>query len=192
MATSCTSTVADDGLRRQSPWQDAGMKLRDVGPDDLALWERLRCDPVMNTELGGPQPREEIPGKLAEDVAAVNTDTSWISVVESDGGKAMGSVCIWTHAGDVPFTEIGWGVLPEFQGQGVGKRSVATILERARNDGRWGTIHAFPAVSNAPSNGICRSLGFTLIGQEAFEFRGTTLHCNHWQIDPAEALDPLP
>jgi RimJ/RimL family protein N-acetyltransferase len=168
------------------------VKLRDVGPDDLALWERLRCDPAMNTELGGPQPREEIPGKLAEDVAAVSTDTSWISVVESDGGKAMGSVCIWTHAGDVPFTEIGWGVLPEFQGQGVGKRSVATILERARNDGRWGTIHAFPAVSKAPSNGICRSLGFTLIGQEAFEFRGTTLQCNHWQIDPAEALDPLP
>ena len=65
------------------------MKLRDVGPDDLALWERLRCDPAMNTELGGPQLREQIPGKLAEDVAAVSTDTSWISVVESDGGEAM-------------------------------------------------------------------------------------------------------
>ena len=51
------------------------MKLRDVGPDDLALWERLRCDPAMNTELGGPQLREQIPGKLAEDVAAVSTDT---------------------------------------------------------------------------------------------------------------------
>ncbi|HEY5860165.1 MAG TPA: GNAT family N-acetyltransferase [Actinomycetota bacterium] len=168
------------------------MKLRDVGPDDLALWERLRCDPAMNTELGGPQPREEIPGKLAEDVAAVNTDTSWIVVAESDDGEAMGSVCIWRHDDDAPFSEIGWGVLPEFQGRGVGKRSVAALLERAGADGRWGTIHAFPAITNAPSNGICRSLGFTLIGQEAFEFRGTTLHCNHWQIDPAEDLDPLP
>ena len=80
----------------------------------------------------------------------------------------MRSVCIWTHAGDAPFTEIGWGVLPEFQGQGVGKRSVATGLvgagpERTAVGER---CSSFPAVSNAPSNGICRSLGFTLIGQE--------------------------
>jgi RimJ/RimL family protein N-acetyltransferase len=62
---------------------------------------------------------------------------------------------------------------------------VAAILERAREDDRWGTIHAFPAITNAPSNGICRSLGFSLTGREDFEFRGTTLHCNHWQIDTA-------
>ena len=161
------------------------MKLRDVNMDDLALWERLRCDPAMNTELGGPQPREEIPAKLAEDVAATAADACWISVVESDDGEAMGSVCIWTHEGVAPFSEIGWGVLPEFQGQGVGRRSVAAILVRARADGRWGMIHAFPAITNAPSNGICQSLGFSLIGQDDFEFRGTTLHCNHWQIDPA-------
>ena len=168
------------------------MRLRDVGMEDLALWERLRCDPAMNTELGGPQPREEIPAKLAEDVEAAAADVSWISVVESDDGEAMGSVCIWTHDGDAPFSEIGWGVLPEFQGQGVGKWSVAAILERARVDHRWGTIHAFPAITNAPSNGICRSLGFSLVGQEDFEFRGTTLHCNHWQIDQAWDLEPQP
>lgn len=161
------------------------MRLRDVDLDDLALWERLRCDPAMNAELGGPQPRDEIPAKLAEDAAATAADACWISVVESDDGQAMGSVCIWTHEGDDPFSEIGWGVLPEFQGQGVGKRSVAAILDRARADGRWGTIHAFPAITNAPSNGICKALGFSLTGQEDFEFRGTTLHCNHWQIDPA-------
>jgi RimJ/RimL family protein N-acetyltransferase len=159
------------------------MKLRDVGPGDLALWERLRCDPAMNTELGGPQPREEIPGKLAEDVAATEADTCWISVIETDAGEAMGSVCIWSHDEGVPVSEVGWAVLPEFQGQGIGKQAVAAIVERARSDGRWGTTHAFPAVSNAPSNGICRSLGFTLLGQEDFEFRGTTLQCNHWQID---------
>jgi RimJ/RimL family protein N-acetyltransferase len=168
------------------------MRFRDVRMNDLGLWERLRCDPAMNTELGGPQPTEEIPGKLAEDVAAVSTDTSWIVVMESDDGEAMGSVCIWRHDAAPPFSEIGWGVLPEFQGQGVGKRSVAALLERAREDGRWGTIHAFPAITNTPSNGICRSLGFTLIGQEAFEFRGTTLQCNHWEIYPAGDLVPPP
>ena len=122
----------------------------------------------------------------------MNTDTSWIVVVESDDGEAMGSVCIWSHDDDSPFSEIGWGVLPEFQGQGVGKRSVAALLERARADGRWGTIHAFPAITNTPSNGICRSLGFTLIGQEAFEFAERPCTATTGKIDPAQDLDPLP
>ena len=34
------------------------MKLRDVEPDDLGLYVRMRRDPVMMAELGGPLPRE--------------------------------------------------------------------------------------------------------------------------------------
>jgi RimJ/RimL family protein N-acetyltransferase len=44
-------------------------------------------------------------------------------------------------------------VLPEFQGRGLGKRAVRMLLELALVDGRWGLVHAFPATSNAPSNG---------------------------------------
>ena len=50
-------------------------------------------------------------------------------------------------------------VLPEFQGRGLGKQAVRMLLELARDDGRWGLVHAFPATTNGPSNGICRSLG---------------------------------
>jgi hypothetical protein len=28
------------------------------------------------------------------------------------------------------------------------------------DDDRWGLVHAFPATTNGPSNGICRSVGF--------------------------------
>jgi hypothetical protein len=34
------------------------VKLRDVEPDDLGLYVRMRRDPVMMAELGGPLPRE--------------------------------------------------------------------------------------------------------------------------------------
>ena len=34
-------------------------------------------------------------------------------------------------------SEIGWMVLPEFQGQGVGKRAVRAVLELARDEDRW-------------------------------------------------------
>jgi RimJ/RimL family protein N-acetyltransferase len=65
-----------------------------------------------------------------------------------------GNVVLWSHdEGGEPVSEIGWMVLPEFQGRGLGKRAVRMLLELALVDGRWGLVHAFPATSNAPSNG---------------------------------------
>lgn len=166
------------------------MRLRDVTLDDLWLYERLRCDPVMMAEIGGPQPKEGIPSKLREDVDAVERDVLWISVIETDEGAAAGSVCIWQHDehGET-ISEAGWMVLPEFQGQGLGRDATAAILERAWADGRWGAIHAYPGVTNAPSNGICRSLGFTLIETVDIEYHGTTLRTNHWRLDPSGNLE---
>ena len=34
------------------------MRLRDVEPGDVGAYVRMRCDPVMMAELGGPRPRE--------------------------------------------------------------------------------------------------------------------------------------
>ena len=63
------------------------------------------------------------------------------------------------------------------------------LLERARDDGRWGLVHAYPGATNGPSNGLCRSLGFRLLGQEeilAMDDRPMT--ANHWVIDPTADL----
>jgi RimJ/RimL family protein N-acetyltransferase len=81
-------------------------------------------------------------------------------------------------------SEIGWMVLPEFQRRGLGKAAVRMLLTMARQDGRWGQVHAFPGATNAPSNGICRSLGFTLVEEKDIDFAGLILHANHWVIDP--------
>jgi RimJ/RimL family protein N-acetyltransferase len=146
----------------------------------------------MMHELGGPSPRESIPDKVRRDAAATRDDESWSAIIVSDADEAMGNVCIWTHETEsASFSEIGWMVLPAFQGRGIGRAAATAILERARVDGRWGVIHAFPGVTNAPSNGICRSLGFTMIQTVDFDYAGATLRCNHWQID-ADSFDPQP
>ena len=73
------------------------MHLRDVTLDDLDLYLRMRCDPVMMAELGGPLPRDGVPDKLRRDVQAVERDEYWISIVESDDHEPMGSVVLWRH-----------------------------------------------------------------------------------------------
>jgi hypothetical protein len=41
------------------------VRLRDVEPGDVGAYVRMRCDPVMVAELGGPLPREGVAAKVA-------------------------------------------------------------------------------------------------------------------------------
>lgn len=167
------------------------MRLRDVEPGDVETYVRMRCDPVMMAELGGPMPRDGIEDKVRRDVEDTRADTSWIRMILAEGTaseEVAGSVVLWAHGtGDERVSEIGWMVLPEYQGRGLAKRAVASLLAEARRDGRWGTVHATPATSNGPSNGICRSLGFTLLGEQDTEFAGRVLRTNHWTIGTSDA-----
>lgn len=74
-------------------------------------------------------------------------------------------------------------ILPEFQGRGIASQAVREVLEKVRLERMFGQIHAFPAVTNGPSNKICEKNGFTNLGEREFEFAGRSLRCNHWRID---------
>ena len=163
------------------------MLLRDVQPGDVAAYVQMRCDPVMTAELGGPQPREGIEDKVARDVADAAAGTALIKMIipGEAAPEVAGSVALWTHdSGGRSLSEIGWMVLPGFQGRGVGQQAVRMLLSLAAEQGRWGVVHAFPAVSNAPSNGICRSVGFRFAGEAEIPFAGRIFRANHWVIHP--------
>ncbi|MCX4960738.1 GNAT family N-acetyltransferase [Streptomyces virginiae] len=169
------------------------MQLRDVRLGDVDAYVRMRCDPAMMIDLGGPLPREGMEDKVRRDVRSAESGTQWIKMIvldEADPAAPAGTVTLWSHSEDgEEMSEIGWMVLPEFQGRGVGKRAVRALLELARDDGRWGLVHAFPAATNAPSNGICRSLGFQYLEERDVAFADRVLKTNHWRIDPREALN---
>ena len=57
-------------------------------------------------------------------------------------------------------------------------------LERARPDGDRRYVFAYPSVDNGPSNGLCRKLGFDLVGTTDYEYPpGNPLRCNDWRYD---------
>ena len=178
---------------KEAEQEGAAVRLRDVELGDVGAYVRMRCDPVMMAELGGPLPREGIEEKVARDVQAAAAGDAWIKMIvpgEAAPEVVAGSVALWSHDedGGEPIAEIGWMVLPEFQGRGLAKRAVRMLLELARDDGRWGLVHAFPATTNSPSNGICRSLGFRFAGEREVTFAGRVLRSNHWVINPLTGL----
>ncbi|MFF9198160.1 GNAT family N-acetyltransferase [Streptomyces sp. NPDC014779] len=168
------------------------MLLRNVVLEDVDAYIRMRCDPDMMKDLGGPLPREGMDEKVRRDVRRAAEDTAWTKMIipeAADPSVVAGTVSLWSHEVDGQYiSEIGWMVLPAFQGQGYGKRAVRALLEMAAEDGRWGLIHAFPATGNLPSNGICRAVGFTFVGEQSLEFAGRVLDTHHWVVDPRTQL----
>src|SRR4051812_11346186 len=184
---------AGSGGRRSSPamrraWRrySAAGRLRSVirlepwGPGDRALLDALVGDPAMMLHLGGP----ETPERIAERQLRYEQDPRQLRIVDVATGEGVGWVGYWERDGDGREYEIGWSVLPAFQGRGIAKAATRGALKHAREHGDRRYVHAYPSVGNAPSNALCRSLGFTLLGPRDFEYPpGSVLRCNDWRLD---------
>jgi RimJ/RimL family protein N-acetyltransferase len=165
------------------------MQLLNISLDDLPLYESFYCDPRMMAHLGGAWPSETMPEKLRRDMERVESGSAWIFKIipDEDEPLAAGTVCIWEHSwrGEA-ISEIGWMILPAFQGRGLGTKAVRAILDKARSEKRWdNVIHAFPSINNVPSNGICQKMGFSRIEECDLEYAGHVLRCNHWRLELA-------
>jgi RimJ/RimL family protein N-acetyltransferase len=159
------------------------IRLEPWGPADLPLLQRLLGDPAMMTHLGGP----ETPEKIAKRQARYEQDGRQLRIVDVATGEGVGWVGYWEREWlDRDVYEIGWSVLPEFQGRGIASAATRGALDAARTDGDRRFVHAYPSVENGPSNGICRKVGFELLGEHEFEWppdSGIVMRCNDWRFD---------
>jgi RimJ/RimL family protein N-acetyltransferase len=158
------------------------------GPDDLPLLERLLGDPVMMAHLGGPESSEKIAERHLRFQRLANAGTGRMFKIVDDATRdGVGSVGYWPriwHAQDV--YEMGWSVLPAFQGRGIAAAGTAQAVAVARSEQSRRFLHAFPSAANAASNAICRKVGFTLVEACDFEYPpGHLMRCNDWRLDLA-------
>jgi RimJ/RimL family protein N-acetyltransferase len=152
------------------------------GPYDRPLLERALADPQMMEHLGGP----ETSAKITERQARYERPGSGqYKIVDKATGERVGWVGYWERTWrDGQVYEIGWSVLPEFQGRGVATTATSQAIELARSERKHRFLHAFPSVDNGPSNAICRKLGFELLEAREFEYPpGNSMQCNDWRLD---------
>ena len=145
-------------------------------------------DATMMEHLGGPESHEKIVERQARyERLAESGKGRMFKIVEEAAGEAVGSVGYWERDWrDQRVYEIGWSVLPRFQGRGIAGAATAQAIAAARSERKHRFLHAFPSVENLASNAICRKLGFTLLEQREFEYPPGSLsfmHCNDWRLD---------
>lgn len=159
------------------------MELVPYTDDDMWLTEALETDPRVMAELGGPWPVEEISQIHRRRLEHIADGAWYFMIVPHPDEQAVGGITIWrSEWGDEPISEVGWTVLPEHQGRGYATVALRLLLERAQSDRRWGDIHAFPGLTNAASNALCRKFGFELLGEVEVDYGGRVLACNHWVL----------
>jgi RimJ/RimL family protein N-acetyltransferase len=163
----------------------AEVRIEPWGTGDLGLLEQLVGDPAMMEHLGGP----ESAAKIAERQGRYEQPGSGMFKIVCDGAPC-GSVGYWEREWrDRTVWEVGWSVIPAFQGRGIAVAATSLVLARARTSGEHRFVHAFPAVDNPASNAICRRLGFTLLEAVRFEYPpGNWMLCNDWQLDLAATI----
>lgn len=174
------------------PWAD----------DDLWAVERFLGDPEMMRHLGGAQSRQQILDQHARFLDAERSGTGkMFKVVLRDTPGAIGNVGYWdTTWQDELVYETGWMTLPEYQGRGYASEALEMLVTRLRREHARRFLHAFPAITNGPSNALCHKAGFTNLGQFEIEYPpGRPMQCNDWRLDlsltpgqPDLAAEPIP
>jgi RimJ/RimL family protein N-acetyltransferase len=162
----------------------ASVTLVPWGSGDLPLLERLMGDPRMTAHLGGPESPDRLRARQVRYERLKGADRMF-KIVDVTSGDGVGSVGFWTKEWrDEQVYEIGWMVVPESQGRGIAVAATAQAIDLAKRAAEHRFMHAFPNVENAPSNAICRKLGFELLEACDFEFpKGHLMTCNDWRLD---------
>ena len=167
--------MAADGIVRMvtlDPWREQ------------EFWLLERCNtPEMTAHLGGPESPEKLRDRHRRYVE--NDFPGQMYVIVTDDGERAGSVGYWEHTEATETVwETGWAILPEFQGRGLATAAVQAVAKIAAADGTHSSLHAYPGVTNAASNALCRKAGFTLLGERDFEYpKGHWMRCNDWSLD---------
>ncbi|WP_238652058.1 GNAT family N-acetyltransferase [Paenibacillus piscarius] len=170
---------------------------RDTQKVIIELWNEGDLDLLrqlnsleMTVHFGGPETEEKLlsRNKRYTELAQEGRGRMF-KILLSPSLEVVGSVGYWVQSwqGESIY-EIGWSVLPAFQGRGIATEATAKTIASINAEQKYEFIHAFPKIINPASNAICRKLGFTLVSECDFEYPvGNTIRCNDWRLRVGES-----
>lgn len=154
--------------------------IRSWNEGDLSLLKSMNTQEMWE-HLGGPETEAKVLKRHNRYMESAPGKTQMFVIMY--GAYGVGSVGYWQRQWNAEEVfEVGWFVLPEYQGRGVATRATSALLRLLSAESPRAVVHAFPSISNPASNAICRKLGFSLLGETEFEFPiGSWIKCNDWR-----------
>lgn len=142
----------------------ARLQLRPPLAQDFEDWARLMAEPESARFIGGVQPRAAAWRGFLTMVGAWQIQGfGMFSVIERASGQWLGRVGPWQPEG-WPGTEVGWGLLSEFQGRGYAQEAAAASIDWAFDQLGWSEVIHTIDPANLPSQRLAERLGSRLRG----------------------------
>jgi len=169
-----------------------------VSKIDLMAWNEsgLALLRAMNTPgqkiyLGGPETDAKTLDRHQRYLTYHRPGEDEMLLISADG-QIVGSVGYWARdEKDERIYETGWEILSAHHGRGLGTAAAGALLQRLQPIAKHRYVYAYPTPANSGSNGICRKLGFELIGVDDFEYpKGVVSPHNIWRLDLPSWLPP--
>ncbi len=144
--------------------------LRPPVPEDAPSIFKLRSDPEVAVYLNRKLQTavEEAEAFIANLIAGFGEKKwhYWLLCSREDG-KFMGTICLWNFSEERKSAEVGYELLPEFQGHGYATEALDAVLEYGFNTLALARIDAIVEKGNTRSKALTERFGFTVT--KAFE-----------------------
>lgn len=144
--------------------ETARLILRPPMEEDFEAWAHLMGDPEASPFLGGPLPREMAWRSMALMAGSwALRSFGMFSVIEKASGDWIGRLGPWQPEG-WPGPEIGWGLLPQYQGRGYATEGAARTIDWAFDQLGWDRIIHGIHPENMASQAVAARLGSQYLG----------------------------
>jgi len=137
--------------------------LRNIESTDAELIHKLRSDEVVNQFVG--RDNSSTIEKAKEFILKIlnlvekNEGLYWI-IRRKENNDLIGTVCLWNFDPENEIVEIGYEMLPEFQGKGIMTEAIKAVTAHTFEEIKAKIITAFPSEDNVNSVAILKKLNF--------------------------------
>lgn len=137
--------------------------LRNIENQDFELVHKLHSDPIVNSFVGRDNSSDLAKAKAyitrIDNMVKNNECVYWVITMKGNN-DLIGSVCLWNFDINNDIVEIGYEMLPEFQGKGIMSEALKEVIRYAFDAINAKIITAFPSSENIKSVSILKKLNF--------------------------------
>ena len=133
-----------------------------VDNDNTAIFS-LRSDDQINKYIGRPQ--QHIIDEASAFINKINrmieqNQSVYWAISLNNNTELIGTICLWNFSEDHLTAELGYELIPRFQGQGIMNEAIHSVIEYAFEKIDLETIVAYPHKDNKSSIKLLEKNGF--------------------------------
>ena len=142
--------------------------LRKMDQDDAQDFFEMRSNPRMNVYTDS-----KVDENIAETKSYIDKmnkgvdDRKWLiwAIEHNLSKKVIGSISIWNLKQEDVSGELGYGIIPDFQGQGFMKESLLSVIDYAFEEMKLNKLFAYTEEENENSIKLLEKSGFAEINR---------------------------